>query len=794
MRMAHRLGVLAFVFLAAPCAAVHAQIASLRVDMARPGARVDPRLYGVFFEEINHAGDGGLFAELVRNGSLEDAETPQGWTAAPAGRAGVEIAIETRGLLNVRQRRCLRVSVGQAGQGAANEGYWGIAVRRGEAYRLSLYARSDTGADLRGELVSAAGKPLGSVRLGGVGASWKRLGGTLRAEGSDPAASLVLRLQRPGTAFIDLASLMPVRTFRGRADGLRADLAGRLEALRPAFVRFPGGCFVEGDRLANAFRWKTTIGERAWRTPHRNLWGYVSSNGLGYHEYLQMCEDLRAEPLFVINCGMAHSDNAPMAEMEAWVRDALDAIEYANGPVDSRWGAERARNGHPKPFGLRMVEIGNENGGAAYEERYALFHDAIKARYPDVQLVANVPVTSRPMDILDEHYYNSPRWFAANASRYDSYDRGGPRIYVGEYAVTQECGQGNLRAAVAEAAFMTGIERNADIVTMASYAPLLVNVRNRAWNPDLIGFDGESSYGTPSYYVQQLFSLNRPDRNVAVSVDAPLEATPTGGAVGLGTWATQAEFADVRVERDGATLLEAAFRDGAPGWRPLRGAWQAADGVYRQASEEVDCRATAGDPTWDHYDYRLRARKLGGAEGFLILFRVRDDSNWYWWNLGGWGNRWHAVEQSVGGSKTLATAQVPGRIETGRWYEIRVDVDGARVRCYLDGRLVHSFEDSGLRSLHAAAGAMDRSRELVVKVANTSNVARETDVMVAGVKVGPLSGTATVLTADSPDAENSLADPTRVAPVTRRVRFERPAFRYRFPAHSLTVLRLKRER
>ena len=300
-----------------------------------------------------------------------------------------------------------------------------------------------------------------------------------------------------------------------------------------------------------------------------------------------MCEDLGAEPLFVINCGMSHKENVPLDKMGEFVQDALDAIEYANGPVTSTWGAVRAKNGHRAPFNLKYMEIGNENGGTAYHERYALFYDAIKAKYPQMHLIANEwsgTPKNRPIEIVDEHYYSTPEFFIANAGKYDSYDRAGRKVYVGEYAVTQGCGQGNLRAAIGEAAFMTGMERNSDVVLMASYAPLFANVHYKKWNPDLIDFDSSRAYGIPSYYVQQMFSENRGDVVLPVTVTAPA-ITPAArtGAIGVGTWRTQAEFKDIKVTRGDETLFAYDPGDGTHGWRRHGGDWS--DGGRHAATE-----------------------------------------------------------------------------------------------------------------------------------------------------------------------------------------------------------------
>jgi alpha-L-arabinofuranosidase len=399
------------------------------------------------------------------------------------------------------------------------------------------------------------------------------------------------------------------------------------------------------------------------------------------------------------------------------------------------------------------------------------------------------------MEILDEHYYNSPDWFAANGAKYDSYDRSGPKIYVGEYACTRDCGKGNLRAAVGEAAFMTGMERNADIVVMASYAPLFVNVRDRRWNPDMIGFDSAGCYGTPSYYVQKMFSRNRGDVVLPSALTCKRAVAPAlTGAIGLATWRTQAEFKDVKVTRGGQTLLAADLAEDARGWRTASGDWKVQDGAYRQTGTAEDLRSTAGDPKWSDYTYTLKARKIGGAEGFLIMFAARDRNNWFWWNIGGWANVRHAIEKCAGGRKSEAGNSVPGRIETGRWYDIKIELEGARIRCYLDGKLIHDASDSAPEALAAVAGRINKTGDIVLKVVNTSGAPQETQVSLDGAKAIASRGTAIVLTSSSPEDENSLAQPTLVAPVERRVSGLGPKFNYTFPPYSVTILRLSAEK
>ena len=518
--------------------------------------------------------------------------------------------------------------------------------------------------------------------------------------------------------------------------------------------------------------------------------------------------DLGAEPLFVINCGMSHKENVPMSELGPWIQDALDAIEYANGPADGRsqatdtmkpqnggWGAVRARNGHPAPFHLKYMEIGNENGGPAYAERYAAFYKAIKAKYPDIHLIADewsgVP-KSAPVEIVDEHYYNSPGFFIQNATRYDSYDRSGPRVYVGEYAVTQNCGRGNLKAALGEAAFMTGLERNSDVVVMASYAPLFANLNHKTWNPDLICFDSSTVYGTPSYYVQQMFGKNRGDVVLPVELDvASAPEEPRHGAVGVGTWETQAEYKDIRVAQGDKVLFTSDSPADISGWRVFSGQWQAKEGALQQTAGGIDHRLLAGDPAWRDYTLSLKARKLGGAEGFLVLFHVQDDNNWLWWNLGGWGNSRHAIERCVDGGKSILGRGLPGRIETGRWYDVRIDVEGQSIRCYLDGKLTEEATDSrDWQPLYAVAGRSQDKNEIILKTVNVTDTPYAADIRLQGVAKVESSATSVVLTSANPADENSLDAPLKVAPVRQVIQNVSPRFHHTFPANSLTVLRL----
>lgn len=765
----------------------------ISVQTDRPGHPIPPTLWGIFFEDINLSADGGLYPELVRNGSFEDGEHPENWgTISSAPEAGDSRTIDTSRPLNPLNRRSLRVRI-DSSTTLVNEGYYGMGIVAGERYMLRLAARAADGFD--GRIIArlvAGSEVLASGDLQGFGANWREHTLDLRASGTHPRASLQLRLEGRGTLFLDMVSLMPRRTWR--ASGLRPDLAEAMDALKPSFLRFPGGCWVEGEDLSRMYNWKMTIGDVGVRIPLDNIWGYRATHGIGYHEYLQMAEDLGAEPLFCINAGMSHRENAPLEVMSQWIQDALDAIEYANGPTNSVWGGLRARRGHPAPFHLKYLEIGNENGGPAYRERWPLFVQAIQARYPEIILIANHWLGDFPKDpmpeIVDEHYYDTPEWFIEHAHRYDNYDRRGPKVFVGEYAVTRNTGLGNLRGAIGEAAFMTGLERNSDVVAMAAYAPLFCNANHKRWPVNLINFDSSRWFGIPSYYVQKLFSEHRgtvtlPTTVESASVQEPL---PSGG-IGVGTWNTSAEFKDIQVTApNGEVLFASDFSRDSAGWRMQGGGrWSVQDGALRQADADREfVRALAGDRSWTDYTLQLKARKLAGREGFLILFHNADDEDRVWWNLGGLQNVRHGVE--IG--STLDPES--GSIETGRWYAIKIEVRGLGVKCWLDGQLIHDLQRArrSLQTLFASATRDEKAGDLILKVVNTAPTPLETEIELRGVNRPGTQGQAIVLTSESPKDENTLEQPTRVSPRTENVALPGPRWTRVFPGNSLTVLRL----
>ena len=803
----------------------------VEVDAAHPGATVSPRLYGIFFEEINHAGDGGLYAELVQNRSFEDdTDAPAHWTAV----GGASASLTTADLLNDRQAHALRLIVAAPGQGIQNEGYWGMAFRQQTDYTFSAWVKSE--AAYRGDLVlslnAPEGKNLGqaTVPLKLKAGKWQQVKGIVRATGSHPGGHLTLTFTQPGTFTLDVVSLFPP-TYKGRENGCRIDLAELLEALHPKFMRFPGGCYVEGqtterNNLHNRFEWKNTIGPIEQRPGHLSVnWGYNITDGFGYHEMLQLAEDLGAEPLFVVNVGLGHGWLQPYDQLDEYIQEALDAIEYANGDAKTtKWGAERAKNGHPEPFNLRLLEVGNENANFHFDtnrdqsehyfERYIQFYRAIKAKYPDVQIIGNVEAwgtdepswrSNHPVDILDEHYYRSPSWFENNFRKYGSYDRNGPKIYIGEYAVTQGFGvNGHLTAALGEAVYMQGLERNSDIVVMGSYAPIFVNEHNPAWRPDMIRFNAAESFGTPSYHVQQMMANHIGTRVLPVRVSGNTLAPTIGHRIGFTTWGTQAEFRNLEVkDAEGHVLLTDAFDSLTPdawssdgetadnshsrnAWR--RSVWKTAGGVLSQMNPRAEGSILLNTTELgDTYTLRVQARRLEGNEGFIVVFGAEDKENLIWWNLGGWGNSQHAIEHLADGGKNTLAA-VPGHLEEGRWYDVEVQVSGTSARCLLDGQLIHEFSLPERQSLYASATLDEPTGEIILKMVNPTSVAQS-----VALNFGtPLtSGRAIILASPKGSDENTMREQLKVSPEEHPVRLS-GSQAYTVRPFSLTILRLKR--
>jgi alpha-N-arabinofuranosidase len=517
----------------------------ITVNAGKPGSVIQPTMWGIFFEDINFAADGGVYAELVKNRSFEFSKPLLGWKILkPDTTSGILIINQSK--TNPSNPRYARVTVtpGDPSFGLSNAGFRGIGIKKGMNYNFSVLARQSDNSQLkmRIELVNSKGEVIGKTNLAPEAKGWKKYTAELTSTATDPKARLNIWFDGSGSFDIDMISLFPDDTWKNRPGGLRADLVQLLADLKPGFLRFPGGCIVEGRDLDNRYQWKNTIGViedrhlivNRWNTEfaHRQTPDYFQSFGMGFFEYFQLAEDIGAEPLPILNCGMACEFNTaevvPMDQLDSYIQDALDLIEFANGPADSRWGKIRTQMGHPASFSMKFIGVGNEQWGPQYIERYAAFARAIKEKHPDIKIVTGTGPSPNGKDfdfaakelkklnaqIVDEHYYANPEWFLKNAARYDNYDRNCFKIFAGEYAAQSKftCSPDNLsnwKCALSEAAFMTGLERNADVVYMCSYAPLFAHVDAWQWKPDLIWFDNLKSFGTANYYVQKLFSNNK---------------------------------------------------------------------------------------------------------------------------------------------------------------------------------------------------------------------------------------------------------------------------------------------
>jgi alpha-L-arabinofuranosidase len=539
-----RLSVLApLLFVVMPFIAVAQQTATLTIDTAKPRAQVSPTLYGIMTEEINYSYDGGLYAELVSNRTFQTMRGPnlEHWTLIQNGNSQATIEIDkTTGPSKALQHSLKFTATSadpHAEAGFYNTGFWGIALHPATSYQGSFYARADSPAigALTIRLVNdKTGAVAASTTVPTLGNSWQKYDFTLKTGTLVASADnhLEFLVQHSGTAWFSLVSLFPP-TYKNEPNGKRIDLMEKLAAMHPAFLRFPGGNYLEGEHLDQHYEWKKTIGPLVDRPTHPTPWTYRSSDGIGLLEFLTWCEDLHMEPLLAVFSGYSLlQEHIPAGkELEPYVQDALDEIEYVTGDTSTHWGAERAKDGHPAPFPLHFMEIGNEeyhDESGTYDARFAQFYRAIKQKHPELQLVAAAPVTLVRPDILDDndrtlhtHFYRTAQQFFVDVHRYDTYDRNGTKILVGEWATREGSPTTNLGAALGDAAWMTGLERNSDIVVMASYAPLFVNVNpgGMQWPSDLIGFDALNSYGSPSYHAQVMFSTHLGDQILESKLD-----------------------------------------------------------------------------------------------------------------------------------------------------------------------------------------------------------------------------------------------------------------------------------
>ena len=838
MKTLHQILVLpAFALLLAACSQPQAEIT---IDVAQHGADIPSSMYGIFFEEINHAGDGGLYAELVQNRGFEDTSVPEGyrvkdgklyppanscnhltcakphpdmcyrwpteeipaWSLTQLEGEGASMKLTTEYPLNSATPTALKVTLPAEGRVAiGNTGFWGMNIEEGKDYYLRLYTsngkRFDGKAVIR--LVGEDGQELCNCPLAiDMAKAWSEYTGHLTATGSDSRAHLVIELEGKGTLLLDYVSLFPFETFRNRANGLRKDIAETLEAMRPAFVRCPGGCVVEGITLSNRIKWKETIGDPVTRPGVYDTWGYRTTMGFGYHEFLQFCEDIGAGGMFVCNVGLGCQgrvgDACKEDEVDSFIEDVLDAIDYALGDGTTEWSRKRVENGHPAPFPLKYVEIGNENWGPVYEKRYDKFYKAIKEKYPQLKLISTLGLGGQHrherVDMIDPHWYVSPEFFFASDKLFDQQERGDYEIYIGEYAVNQNVGGGNLLGALAEAAFLTGVERNSDLVKMASYAPLFENVNDRVWPTNLIWFDSYRVMGRSSYQVQKMYAENRPSFNVATSFEQPVIPVGVKGQIAVGGWNTDNEYKDLKVTLADGRTVEA---DMSQGWTPQEGTWNAEGGTLKGSGPGVMRWNLWSVPeAFGDCSISLKARKIAGAEGFLIYFGMHDGKNGYVLNIGGWGNQTTAFQRINGNDMPQIPNNISQYVEEGRWYDIRIDIKDGKFTYSLDGKQMLETAIENIQR-YVVSGYDENTGELIVKFVNATKEPFSTSVNLQNVTSVKRKGKVVTLTSADPKDENTLDDPKRVFPRESTFNKFSGQFDYTFEPWSFTVLRIKAE-
>jgi alpha-L-arabinofuranosidase len=810
-----------------------ARPATLEIDLGHPGHAIPSSFYGLMTEEINYSYDGGLFAELIRNRTFQDPAggpnnrdpkppvgvVPPHWAIVGAATAATNTTDPVNSALPVN----LRLTLSGGAGGVANNGYWGIPVKPATTYTAIFYARGNAGfaAPVTASLVTDKDeKTVASADTEAIGDSWKKytLKFTTPADAPVTAdARFVLSAKGTGSVDFSFVSLFPP-TYEGTPNGLRPDIMKLLAAMHPSFIRLPGGNYVEGSRFADRFAWKKMIGPADQRPGHMGCWSYRSSDGFGLPQYLLWCKQLGAEPVLALFAGyVLNGDYAPAGspEMALYTQEALEEIEYVMGPADSEWGKVRAADGFPEPFALKYVEIGNEDffdRSGSYEGRFAEMAGAIRKKYPQLKIIATTPVKNSKADVVDDHLYAGADSMLRQWNRHDkisetlaSQKPEGGKIFMGEWATQGGSPTPNLKSALSDAVFAMGLERNSDEVVMECYAPLFANVnqenqekgqpRGWQWNTNLIGYDALTAFGSPSYYVLAAFGQNKGDVTVPVTFDVPQVAQPVDphphGLTGVGTYETRVEYTDMTVTGpNGQKLSSGNLINESKQWQFPHGRWNLEDGVIRPRGNNLQTWALAGDPAWTDYTVTLRARKLGGNEGFIVLWHAADGDNYRWWNIGGWGNTLSRCETSESGGREAYGPGTPFTVETGRWYDLKLVVTGHTARGYVDGKLTMEATDvphSPIQNAFASASYINSTGEIVVKVVNTSGTPLETEIRLKdAAHVG--SGKVIVLTGE-PSVVNTVAKPTAIAPTEAPLAVNSPSFSHTFPRYSVTIMR-----
>lgn len=854
---------------------------ALNIDAGNKIHDISDLLFGVFFEDINFAADGGLYAEMVANRSFEFTSLAQDdrfyrWNKVNEAVLKVKQNGKEEAL-NVNNPNFLIVTnEKEEPAGVENRGFLdGISIENGKEYKVSFYAKSDS---YKGNItvnLAVGGKAVASETFSGVGTAWKKYEAVLTSTATANKDVTLQVLMGKGEADFDMISLFPVDTYKGRENGLRADMCELLEDMQPKFLRFPGGCVIEGYDANSAYDWKDSIGvdrdgnpllfngkygDVAGRKQGVSLWTDMSttddlfpsffSYGLGFYEYFQLAEDLGAVGVPVLNAGLycQSRGKGPVSldseDFKKYVQDMYDLVEFCRGGTDTKWGRVRASLGHSEPFELKYICIGNENWGQDYFEHYSAFLEAFnkaKAENPELyeglKLIYSSGVddgisgadylssyeyaqnelkemgSSNALDFAgatDHHYYNEPSWFLKNADYYDekNYTRtvgtmtdtvygGALNVFLGEYASLSN----TLNSALSEAAYMTGLERNGDIVKMAAYAPLFSSTTARHWSPNLIWFSNNDVTPSINYYVQKLFSLNQGSSVLNHSFEgAKVEQPNLKGAVGVGTWYTTAEFDNAVVtDLETGKVLGETECSSKKGWEfATDGNWKIKNGALVNTTTEMEYSNTGsvayfGDKNWENYSFTVEAKKLGGAEGFLIPFAVQDTKNNYFWNIGGWDNTTSALQQISDDNKTdkIVGTVKDIVIEEGRTYKIKLEVAGSVVKGYIDGELYFDYDFGSEAEAKAyTVVSTDNNGDIIVKLVNVTEKASTVAVKIDNAEVLD-EAVINQVAGDSLGNDNVHGEKEACKMEEFNLKGFSNEFNYTMPAYSVTSIRLK---
>ncbi len=809
----------------------------LTVNLKHRGADVNPAMYGIFFEEINHSGDGALYAELLQNRNFEEHVLPSGCTYkdgfayAPHlpnyGRPGfsdwktpwnpdslkfVGWTVEGEAAYDVVSNQplhpntphALKLTLNKKNVKLINSGYWGVPVKAGEKYDLRFYLYPEKyKGDVTARIVSATGEVLAEqlFKVGEPG-KWGEYTAVLTASATDSKSTFQLQFGKKGAVYVDYVSLFPQNTFKGRKNGLRADVAQKLADLRPGFMRWPGGCIVEGATQKNGFQWKNTIGDPMTRKSEWVLWNYHCSWGFGYHEFLQYCEDIGADPMFVahvgLSCTLRNGDYVMDKDsMNYFIQDIADAIDYATAPADSEWGSKRAAAGHPEPFALKYVEIGNEQVGPVYAEVYKTFYKALKAKYPHITFInamgfdtENVAKSGK-VDMIDPHWYVGPEFFHGNTHFFDTKERGKYEVYVGEYAAISAA---NMEGALSEAAWNLGMERNSDLVKIASYAPLIENNNRRDWPTNMIWVNNEQVMGRTSYYVQQMFGANVPTYNVQSELSLPVAKSLTDGYIGFGGMQLDKKVRNLQVTENGAVAYQkAAFEAVKPANTPAQGGRRRfsippqfiQEKAFANAVMQFEiCPVPQNEAAGNDRNDRMRAGNTS-----LVFGADKEGKNYYQINI---SNGSITLHQTVDGRNVNLTHNEGAfTFEEGEWYTMRVELTGGEnVAMYINNNKVWEAKLRPFNKFHALAGYDEKAGETIIKVVNGDGTARTLPISLTCDEVAA-NGQVIVMKAASDKEENSLDNPEKIVPVTSAYNGFSKQFNYTFEPYSFTILRIK---